>query len=288
VSRLSPVSVNENFAAFNRFLQYFSTLFSRPGVLDGAACRQSYKDYVVNYYRDQFGPNAVLNSSRNLRWFRRLGPILALPRGSRVLDYGGGYGMDTIFLASLGYKMVFYEMTPHHIGVARWFAERFGTMYGELPVQYCLAGTDPDPTHLDAVLADEVAHHIEPARHIFNHAAKLLRSGGHFFLLEPNFLCPTVQMFFFRVRGFRTTKSLVNERTGERYLWGNEHIRPIWTWNRFARDAGFVVDDVHYYLPWFRGAATDMALLGRQGIERLPVARSFLASHITMHYAKRL
>lgn len=278
--------MNESFAAFDRFLRFFSALFSQPGFLDGADCRQSYKDYVLSYYRDVFGPNAALNSNRNVRWFRRLGPILALPRGSRILDYGGGYGMDTIFLASLGYEMVFYEMTPHHIGAARWFAERFGATYGELPIQYCLAGTDTDPTNLDAVFADEVAHHIEPATRIFEHAARMLRSSGHFFLLEPNFLSPVVQAFFFKVRGFSTTEWHVNETTGERRLWGNEHIRPIWTWDRMARDAGFAIDDVHYYLPWFHGATTDTALLGRQGIESSPVVRSLLASHITMHYRK--
>ena len=278
--------MNGSFAAFNRFLQFFSHLFSQPGFLDGAECRQSYKDYVLSYYRNVFGPDAALNSSRNVRWFRRLGPILALPRGSRILDYGAGYGMDTIFLASLGYEMILYEVTPHHIGAARWFAERFGATHGEPSIQYCLAGADPDPANLDAVLADEVAHHIEPATRIFEHAARMLRSGAYFFLLEPNFLSPAVQAFFFKVRGFSTTEWHVDETTGERRLWGNEHIRPIWTWNRIARHAGFAIDDVHYYLPWFHGARTDTALLGRRGIECLPLARSLIASHITMRYKK--
>ena len=132
----------DKFAAFNRFLEFFSDLFSKPGFLEGASCRDSYKSYVFNYYRGVFGPDAARDSTRNVRWFRRLGPILALPAGTSVLDYGGGYGMDTIFLASLGYNMVFYEMTPHHIGVAQWFAERFGQTVGALPIRYCLAGRD--------------------------------------------------------------------------------------------------------------------------------------------------
>ncbi len=279
--------MNDKFAAFNRFLHFFSELFAQPGFLETASCRDSYKSYVFDYYRGVFGPGAALDSTRNVRWFRRLGSLLALPAGARILDYGGGYGMDTIFLASLGYDMVFYEMTPHHIGIAQWFAERFGKAFGELPIRYCLAGSDAGPTGLDAVLADEVAHHIEPAERIFESAARMLRPGGHFFLLEPNFFSPTVQLFFFRERGFQTTKWNVNEATGERYLWGNEHIRPTWSWHRAAQTCGFAVEDARYVLPWFSGPKSDTSLLSEQAIERWPVARSLLASHVTIRYAKR-
>ena len=279
--------MTDSFAAFERFVQFYIELFAQPGLLADAACRQSYKEYVPHYYRDIFGPGAVADSPRHRRWYRRLAPILALPRASRILDYGGGYGMDSIFLASLGYHVFFYELTPHHIAVARWFAERFGTTFGKLPLEFVLARVDPTPSGLDAVFANEVTHHIEPAQRVFNEAAALLRPGGHFYLLEPNFLNPVTQAFFFKVRGLRTTKWLVDDRTGERYLWGNEHIRPLWTWNRFAREAGLELQDIQYIAPWFGGQKSQADLARPQGVERLPLLRAVAASHLGLHYAKR-
>lgn len=275
-----------SFAAFERFVSFFKQLFAQPGLLADANCRQSYKGYVVNYYREMFGPTSSPGSPRHVRWYRRLTPLLALPRGSRILDYGGGYGMDSIFLASVGYEVVFYELTPHHIAIARWFADRFGAAFGKLPVRYSLVGVDREPAGLDAVFADEVAHHIEPAQRVFDDAARMLRAGGHFHLLEPNYLNPMTQAFFLKGRGFRTTTWRIDETTGKRYLYGNEHIRPIWTWNRFAREAGLTLQDIQYVSPWYSGPKLDAPLSQAHGAERLPLARAIAASHVGLHYAK--
>ena len=278
--------MTDSFASFNRFLTFFAEEFARPGLLADAQCRQSYKDYVPDYYRDIFGKGVSLDSPRHLRWYRRLAPLLALPPGSRILDYGGGYGMDSIFLASLGYKLCFYEITAHHIGVARWFSDRFAAAFGALPIEFCLVGVDPQPTALDAMFANEVTHHIEPAKRVFEDASKFLRPAGHFFLLEPNYLNPITQAFFLKGRGFRTTTWQVNEVTGERYLWGNEHIRPFWTWNRFAREAGFTLSERHYVASAYRGEKTAAELSKEHGVETWPVAREVLASHICFDYKK--
>ena len=231
-----------------------------------------------------FGPRVDPLSPRHLKWFRRLRPLLSLAPGSSVLDYGGGYGMDTIFLASLGYQMIFYEITRHHIAAARWFAERFGERFGPMPIRFVLAREDPDPRGVDAVLLDEVAHHVEPASRAFAAAAAMLRQGGHLFLLEPNFFCPLTQAAFFKIRGFRTVEWRVDEKTGQKYQWGNEHIRPVAVWNRFARAAGFRPNGADFVVPWFmrRPAPTASAL--RRGLERLPLARDLLASHVTLDY----
>jgi len=278
--------MTDSFAAFGRFVDFYTKLFAQPGLLADAKCRQSYKDYVPIYYRDIFGAGAEPHSLRHLRWYRRLSPMLALSPGSRILDYGGGYGMDSIFLASLGYNVVFYELTPHHIAVARWFSDRFGAAFGKLPIEFVLARVDPPPAGLDAVFANEVTHHIEPPQRVFDDAAGMLRPGGHFFLLEPNYLNPVTQAFFLRGRGFRTTKWLVDEMTGERYLWGNEHIRPLWTWNRFARAAGLELQEIQYVAPWFTSEKSQAALSQAQGAEKWPMVRALVASHLGLHYAK--
>ena len=281
---VNRIDQDATFAAFERFSAFFCELFSRPGFLEGAACRDSYKEYVPQYYGNVFGKGLNPLSPRHLKWFRRLTPLFALPRGSSILDCGGGYGVDSIFLASLGYNIVFYEITPHHIGVARWLAERFGERFGTLPIRFVLAGKDATPTGLDAVLLNEVAHHIEPAQRVFDMSAAMLRPGGHLFLLEPNFFCPLIQAFFFRVRGFRTVVLTLNEETGEEYLQGNEHIRPIFVWNRHARAAGFSLSAAEYVIPWFmRGFSPNPSCL-RAALEHTPLVRDLIASHVTLHY----
>ena len=194
--------------------------------------------------------------------------------------------MDTIFLASLGFNMFFYEITAHHIAAARWFADCFSRSFGQIPIRFVLTGTDPAPRGLDAVLLDEVAHHIEPAGRAFETAAEILRPGGCLFLLEPNFFCPAVQVYLFKLRGFRTVETHVDEETGEHYQWGNEHIRPIPTWNRLAASAGFGFKQADFLIPWFaRGSGPAPSRL-RRSLERLPIARDLLASSVTLEYIR--
>jgi hypothetical protein len=75
--------------------------------------------------------------------------------------------------------------------------------------------------------------------------------------------------------------------TGERYLWGNEHIRPVWTWNRFAREAGLKLQDIQYVSPWFPGPKLEAPLSRAQGAEKWPMVRTIAASHLGLHYAKQ-
>lgn len=88
-------------------------------------------------------------------------------------------------------------------------------------------------------------------------------------------------------RGFQTTKWQIDAATGERYLYGNEHIRPIWTWNRFARQAGFRLQEIQYVSPWFHGPKSEASLCRARGVETWPLARAVLASHLGLHYAKQ-
>jgi len=274
------------FAAFVRFVQFFCEVFSEKEPLAAADCRDSYKEYVPKYYRHIFGPGLEKLTPRHLKWFRRLSPLFALPKGATLLDYGGGYGMDSIFLASLGYEVLFYEITPHHIGIAKALAARFGERFGVLNMRFVHAKNDPQPTMIDAVMLDEVAHHIEPVERMFGTAADMLRPGGSLFLLEPNFLCPTVQLFFFRTRGFNVVDKRMDEETGEEYLWGNEHIRLVSDWTARARKFGFELRSTDYIVPWLmRGTSAQPSAL-RRSLEALPISRHLLGTHVTMRFAK--
>ncbi len=275
---------SDEFARFQRFVAFLCVLFSEPDPLASADCRASFKKYVPHYYRDWFGPGVNRLTSRHLKWFRRLSPVFALPRGSSLLDFGGGYGLDSIFLASLGYQVTFYEISIHHIAVAKAIAARYAEYVGPLDITFVHARKEPLPTGLDAVLLDEVAHHIEPVEDVFDTAARMLRPGGSLFLLEPNFLSAPVQIHFFRVRGFKVVGLQWDIETGEARPLGREHIRLTSDWVARAGRFGFRLLGTNYVVPWLMRSARPSPI--RHMVEQFPLLRDLTATHVTMHFAK--
>src|SRR5207248_2083255 len=142
-------------------------------------------------------------------------------------DFGGGYGLDSIFLASLGYRVIFCEITRNHIAVAKHLRSAWEKAHSPLSFEAVLK--DPSERgfveqlaafgRIDAILLDEVAHHIEPAESVFAACARALRPGGRVFLLEPNFFSPLSQAYFFKVRGFKTTLWM-RDSSGDWFLYG--------------------------------------------------------------------
>jgi SAM-dependent methyltransferase len=231
-----------------------------------------------------FGSGVEGPTPQHVRWYRRMAPLFSLPRGSSILDYGGGYGIDAIFLAALGYDVLLYEVTPNQLAIARAFQERFAEREGKLAIRYVHAGHDEMPRDLDAVMLKEAAHHIEPVQPAFDNAAAMLRRGGYLYLLEPNFLNPGIQATFFRVRGFKTVERRVDDETGQKFLVGNEHIRTVAAWTRHARAAGLAPQAIEYYIPWPGKAPRPSSW--QRALDRVPVNRHLLGSHVTMTFTK--
>jgi 2-polyprenyl-3-methyl-5-hydroxy-6-metoxy-1,4-benzoquinol methylase len=275
---------NPQFEIFRQFVRFFCGVFSEKAPLENVACRQSYKDYVPNYYRSILGPGLENLTAAHIKWFRRLEPIFSLPKGAHILDYGGGYGMDSILLAALGYEITFYEITPHHIAIAQAMAERYAARFGPLKMHFVNAKKEPLPQNLDAVTLNEVAHHIEPVETVFDAAAKMLKPGGSLFLLEPNYLSLPVQVFFFRVRGFEVVKTHKDEETGAEYQYGNEHIRLVSDWIAKARGAGFTLGDMRYTIPFGMKSNSPVPSALRRALEKAPLTRHLLATHVTMRF----
>jgi len=278
-----------------RFVRFFCTVMQQPDPLRDADCRESYREYVPRYYQRLFGPGVDGLSGRHLEWLERLLPVLDLPPGATVLDCGGGYGLDSIFLAACGYDVVSFELTRHHIGVCRYLQGLWEQAFGALRLRCVLAVRSGGPAErlranaaaigaVDAVLLDEVAHHVEPVRDLFALCAAVLPRGGALFLLEPNFWSPIAQAHFFRTRGLRTVEPRVDEETGERYRYGNEHIRPRRTWQRLAADAGFRLRGARYIVPSRTRAPAPARW--RTALQTLPLVKSVAATHVTLHFEK--
>lgn len=269
--------------AFFSFIEFFCSEFARPGFLDEVPCSDRIRAYVPRYYRRTFGPGAEPLDRRHLKWFRRLRSVLTLPKGSTIVDYGGGYGLDSIFLASRGFQVVLYEITLSHIAVAEHFVARWRAERGPIEFRAILRdhrGGEPFG-EVDAVMFDEVAHHIEPVHDAFAKAATILRPGGKLFLLEPNAWSPVSQAYFLRVRGFKTVIWMTDEVTGERFLYGNEHIRTPWVWRRIAARAGFELERRDHVVPFWLSSEGSLRSPLRKMIETTRGVRSLAATHVT-------
>lgn len=284
-------------AAFGRFVDFYRDFFCRPNPLANARCRDSYKQYVPEYVGKYFGPKVEGLNGGHLKWLRRLAPILALPRESTIADIGGGYGFDSIFLASLGYEVVFYEMTPHHVAICEYLADEWQSKFGAFSLRTVMRSKLGDADEqarvnaeaigqVDAALLDEVAHHVEPVDGLFQLCATIVRPGGRLFLLEPNYWSFLVQLFFFRVRGFSVVERRIDEDTGEPYLYGNENIRSPSTWTALAAAAGFRLARQNHVVPFGMNDAESLASMWRRTAEQLPVIRNLASTHITFEFMR--
>lgn len=285
-----PASFHDpDLQAFSDFLLFFREEFAKPGFLDGVACSDGIRAYIPHYYRKTFGPGSTHLDGRQIKWFRRLRSLLRLPKGSTIIDYGGGFGLDSIFLASRGYKMVFFEINLDHVAVAEHFAARWRAERGPIELRSILGdrtGCKPLGDG-DAVLLNEVAHHIEPVEGLFAKCATLLKPGGHVFLLEPNAWSPVAQVFFFKERGFKTTLWRTDESTGEPFLYGNEHIRFPGVWNRIACRCGFDLVKQEFVVPFGLKTPASLTAWWRRKLEKTPGVRMFAATHVTSVYRRR-
>lgn len=285
-----PASFHDpDLQAFSDFLSFFREEFAKPGFLDGVACTDRMRSYIQHYYRKTFGPGSTHLDGRQLKWFRRLRSLLRLPKGSTIVDYGGGFGLDSIFLASRGYKMVLFEINLNHVAVAEHFAALWRAERGPIELRSILGdrtGFEPFGD-IDAVLLDEVAHHIEPVEGLFAKCATLLKPGGRVFLLEPNAWSPVAQAFFFKMRGFKTTIWMTDESTGEPFLYGQEHIRFPGVWNRIACRCGFDLVKQEFVVPFGLKTPTSLTAPWRRTLEKTPGVRMFAATHVTSVYRRR-
>jgi len=281
-------SADPRFLEFTRFCQFFNDLFKTPGFLAPVECRQSHKEYVPEYYQRLFGPGVHAITKRHLKWFHRLKLVLSLPRGSVLVDFGGGYGLDSVLLATMGYRVIFYELTNDHLAVCEFFKRCWEEAFGVVDLQMVTPEERNRRSRIqaDALLMNEVAHHIEPPSEAFSQAFTMLRPGGSLYLLEPNYMNLAVQLFFLRVRGIKTIVRQTDARTGVEYLYGNEHIRPFSSWNRIAIENGLVPIQHHCVISAFLRGPSSLYSRWRRHAELLPVVRYALASHITLQYVR--
>lgn len=276
--------------AFSEFVSFFRVAGARPGFLEQVACNDQVRASVPRHFRRVFGADTGVLAIPQFRWFRRLQPLLRLPRGSTILDYGSGYGLDSVFLASRGYSVVLFENTLSQLAVAEHFARRWHTERGAIDFRSILrdrSGFEPFG-HVDAVLLDEIAHQVEPVESVFAKCATILERGGRVFLLEPNGSNPRVQAYYLRRRGLRLTLWRTDDATGERILSGNGHIRLPSVWNRIARRCGFQLERQEHVVPFALSSERALRSPLRKVVETTRGLRSLVATDVVSVYRRRV
>lgn len=167
--------------------------FSGPAPLRDLPIRPGMRQAVISHYGRLFGVAGPAPNEQHRRWLYRLEPLRALPPGSTVLDLGGGWGLDSLFLAVLGMRVVFYQRGLSEIAVLEFLASVVEPLTGRLPITAIRADRDGEAPfgQVDAVLVDErarldpapgeIAH--APPSSVLARAASIVRRHGHVFVL---------------------------------------------------------------------------------------------------------
>lgn len=138
-----------------------------------------------------------------------------LPRGSRILDVGVGFGHSSVFLAAKGHKVVSVEPAMSLCELIRDAAVKFDL---DLDV---VQGVGEDLSRLgrtdfDAVIFNASLHHCDDPVRAIAEAYRCLRPGGSIYLVNEYKLKPWETQ-----KGFY--KKLASDPVGMGHYGGNEH-----------------------------------------------------------------
>ncbi|WP_343714546.1 class I SAM-dependent methyltransferase [Inquilinus sp.] len=207
-----------DYAAAIRLLGSFAMEFEAPGSADPFT--DSYRDWVLGTYRrianqDLYDPEKAEldpNVSRELpfpdyfpfstkdpsfigSYMMGVGNILrnlALPSGSRVIEYGVGWGHVSAALARAGYAVTCVDIEPKFLEIARRQAKALGN---HLDIWEGHFGCNPDEgSKFDGVIFFEAFHHALEHGAVVESIRDLLRPGGRLVLcgepIDPSFPVP--------------------------------------------------------------------------------------------------
>lgn len=111
---------------------------------------------------------------------------LELPRGSRVLELGSGWGVTQEFLAACGFDTVGLDANPHFVATSNARLERLG--FGKRVQLGTFDGVERASLGVfDAVVAYEAFHHAVDAYDLLNRSVGCLKPDGVFAIAAEPF-----------------------------------------------------------------------------------------------------
>lgn len=108
-----------------------------------------------------------------------------LPAGSRILEFGAGWGNTTLALAQAGYDVTVVDMEPNFLEVIRRRTERVGRTVTLLKGDFGLAETLGDDEY-DAVLFFASFHHCSDHVSLLRQLERVLAPGGIMMFVGEN------------------------------------------------------------------------------------------------------
>lgn len=247
-----PSRAGTEFTAFSLAVAALQELFAAVDPLAAVPCDPAFKEEVVRDARAFLGtaPGRDGMDERHLLWMRRLAPVVRLPRGLPIVDWGGGYGLDALLLAACGHEVVLRETHLSALAVFGFLAERIAQVVGPLSTHSVRAGEAEVPPlgPVQAILLHEAARGRVGDSELIATCYSSLPVNGQLFLSDRNLVIP-------RRKGLRGR-----------------------TWRRLAEKAGFLFVREHYHCAARSG--------WREMLEVMPGLRHLAASHVTLHFAK--
>jgi len=149
------------------------------------------REYYNQYSQQQKSVAVNLNSiaGKEKRPWNPYWHLMALVRGrfqpgAQLLDFGCGWGDNTIIFAHIGYRVEGFDISEGNLEVARELAEKAGLIKQiHLSLQRAEKLDYPDG-HFDVVAGIDILHHVEILSAI-PETRRVLRDGGVAFFIEP-------------------------------------------------------------------------------------------------------
>ena len=188
------------------------------------------KEYVLNYH----------NKDMEIPWCRYKQLLNLLPAGSRVLDYGCGWGCFSKKMADLGNEVVGIDLSSNEISIcnAIWGNETTGLSFKE-----CSIKDLPDKS-FDVVVSVVVIEHTHNPGTYINEINRVLKPGGLLLIALPNVMNPR---FFLPLAHpkFDAYLRKVSRRMRDGYIKATHHIQ-AWDpvhFTQFISTIGFSLEE---------------------------------------------
>jgi SAM-dependent methyltransferase len=157
--------------------------------------------------------------------------IKEIPKGSRILDIGVGFGNSSLYLAAEGYAVSAVEPSVSMCEVIEARAKKYDL---DLDI-YSVTGEALDllpAGEFDACAFNASFHHCDDPMAALKNCHTLLRPGGQLFLLNE----PVLQFYRSKAKFYRQLEENPEEMG---HYGGNEHIYYHGEYMAMLRDAGF-------------------------------------------------
>lgn len=201
----------------------------------------------------------------------------SLPKGSKILDVGVGFGQSSIFLADKGHQVYAVEPSLSMCRLIHEAANRFSlpvTVIQAVGEELSLIGA----TDFDVVIFNSSLHHCDRPVGAVAEAFKCLKPGGQLVLVNENMLKPWMSQA-------RYLRLLEADPVGMGHYGGNEHAYHNNTYVKMLKTSFAKVDML---IPRMDSALdeVEMVLARRIGTQRIYSSNSSVLTRFVFYILK--